>query len=608
MPFNTSNYFHDLNSLKRFFNAQDSNGYAFAVAKDERIIPAINQRIIESANEHGKRIKTIFLEPEKEVQISVQIKDQFENAEGIIIRNIDDCLRQKGTNWLNQFNYAREALNQIGKPILFWVSQNNLSAITNHAPDLFSQRRINTLFFEESLELHEPDEWLEFRTEDGYLSETEKEGLKLKINLLKKQLKEMEAAGFPKKKIANDIVVPLALLYSDLENNNESINLLEKYKEYIDLNSEEQIQKVGRIYRQNGNIDTALEFFKKGQRIVEQKSDTIGTGIFFNEIAKIYMLRGDFEKALYYLNLSLEISNSSNDHEFKSTILNNLSQVYNNLNKYEESEKLLKECLKINKKTNNLNHQASTLGNLGLNAHMSGNDDLAINYFEKSLKLHKETGNLEGAAVALNNMSQIFEKNGEYDKALSSANQSLEISSKIGDINGHSIGLINAGELYYTIGNHSKSLKMLKRGLELSRRMGNKKTESSALNIISKIYLHNNKTSLAINLLIKSLGIQRQIENKKGETIVLFNLAIAFKKIDLKKFEEYMKAAYKLSKGLPYTIGLFHSAKELGNHYYNQGKKKQGLKFLKEAFEIGKKSGFPETAKLEKLIKQYQNE
>ena len=220
-------YFSRINQLARFLSREDEQGYAFACMQDERLLPAATSAIVEAAkNKHQTRLSVCHLE--QQTPLLHQLGAALGETGGLIVQGLPHYLTEKGK--VQSFNYAREGIVQLGRPLLFWVDEPTLRRISNLATDLFSQRRMVVVYFDETAEVDIPDDSLQTRFREEYRSQEAYPALELQIALKKKQLREAEEAGLPAQRIATDFALPLAEAYAKLDRQRKAVELLEKYQ------------------------------------------------------------------------------------------------------------------------------------------------------------------------------------------------------------------------------------------------------------------------------------------------------------------------------------------------------------------------------------------
>jgi tetratricopeptide (TPR) repeat protein len=191
-------------------------------------------------------------------------------------------LTKTGQNHLLELNFARESLNRLDRPIVFWINPENQALLANQAADLFGQRRLSTFYFSYHPEVFDDNPFFQDRFQDGSHDPAEYERLKLRTNLLEKQLEEAESKKYPPAKIARDIALPLAISYS----------------------------KLGDIYQAQGKFKEALDYFKKDLQLTEELFQANphnvdlenGLAISYYKLAEIYRAipNSETDPAPYY--------------------------------------------------------------------------------------------------------------------------------------------------------------------------------------------------------------------------------------------------------------------------------------------------------------------
>lgn len=148
-----NNYYANLNRLQRYLERQQA-GYAFACYPQRQLIARINQQLIDLLAEKQIRASELFLNRKSESSFLSQM--QAAKADVLIVNNLGEFIEEidsfdeaSNRSLLQEINFAREELFALGKPILFWTNQKTNSFISNQAADLYTQRSINTVFFDE---------------------------------------------------------------------------------------------------------------------------------------------------------------------------------------------------------------------------------------------------------------------------------------------------------------------------------------------------------------------------------------------------------------------------------------------------------------------------
>lgn len=234
VPESNKDYIQQVKKLKRFLY-QGGGNYAFATATHEGSILPLNESLRAELYSEGKRLNVLFLNPKQDDTAFFQIKSASTGADALVVVNLHDYLpglpgeeREEAKVFLEGLNFAREGLQDIGIPIIFWIPKMDAYLVTNHATDLYSMRRMH-LWIEQTPQNDISDLKLLFPpprvfSKASYLS---KIGSYFSEFLAKMQ--EAKAIGYPRPKIFRQFIIPLAIYYIDKGNQHDLSSLLEEF-------------------------------------------------------------------------------------------------------------------------------------------------------------------------------------------------------------------------------------------------------------------------------------------------------------------------------------------------------------------------------------------
>src|ERR1035437_1676184 len=127
------------------------------------------------------------------------------------------------------------------------------------------------------------------------------------------------------------------------------------------------LNNMGFVYKEQGNITKALEWYHESLKIREDIGDKRGIANSLSNIGRIYHNRGDIPKALDCYNKSLKTQNEIGDKQGIAVSLTNIGFIYFN----------------------------------------QGDIQKALEWYHKSLKISEEIGDKEGVAISLGNIGQV---------------------------------------------------------------------------------------------------------------------------------------------------------------------------------------------------------
>ena len=343
----------------------------------------------------------------------------------------------------------------------------------------------------------------------------------------------------------------------DLANSSEKKSFL--------LTKASALNNIGYVYKQQGDIPKALEWYKKGLKIREEIGDKYGIAKSINNIGRIYSNQGDNNKAIDCYYKSLRIQNDIGDKQGASISLSNIGLIYNN----------------------------------------QGDIPNALEYYNQGLKLQDEIGDKQGVGISLRNIGNVYSTQGNFPKALECYNKSLKILENVGDKKGIAILLNSLGNLYKDKGvsffeislkeeYFSRALDFYNKGLKIQEEIGDKEEMARSFNDIGFIYnveaeqekdpdSLTSKFNKALEWNQKCLNIWEELGFKDGITKSLFNISgiywkrsnSAFEKNNsqflLNKAEEYCKSSLRIAKELSYPEQIRNASERLNLIYQRMG-------------------------------------
>lgn len=352
----------------------------------------------------------------------------------------------------------------------------------------------------------------------------------------------------------------------------------------------------GLIYKLQGNLPKALEYYGKGLNLFESEKDNKGIASSLNNLATLCKEQGDILKALEYYFKSLELLEKNTDKKLLAYTLNNIGVLY---------------CSKGDPAVKSSKEEALKAG-----------ITKGLEYFNKSLKIREEIDDKEGVASCLNNIGFIYQKVGDpsvkssredairagISIATEYYNKSLKIREEIGDKNGIAISLNNIGIIYRKQKNYNKALVFFTKSMKTSRELGHPENiRNTAFQLIQiykaidnyKLALENYELYIQMRDSINNEGtrkasIKQQLKHEYETKATADSVAHA-KEYEIKNAElAKQKAEIKTKKNQQYALfgGLFCVC-VFGAFMYNRFKVTQKQKSIieeqKEVVEEQKK-------------------
>ena len=382
-------YENNIHSLERFFMNTGHGAFLFAVCNDELLQQRVNEQIQFLLQGKHKTIRVFsFRKGDGNTHPLTQLQlflSQNPETAGLIIADLDYALNERqNPGILIQLNFSREALLEFNIPVLFWVTTDSLPQLSRQAIDLYSQRITANLYFERPEELIDGDN----KTAQYIIGETAKANtnivhLEARVKLLHEQLNEALTQNLDRKKIANEIVIPLLDCNVKIPGTEaEMVRLLNTYNLEWNKGDAGVCFALGRIYQTINDYDKAEQFYEFALKLLrdapERSQNNVlpGIAVTLNNLANLWAIQNEFTKAEQAFQEALEIRRNlakTNPQTFLPDVavtLNNLANLWMEKNEFARAEQAYQEALDVYKNLAKTNPQtflgdvAMTLNNL----------------------------------------------------------------------------------------------------------------------------------------------------------------------------------------------------------------------------------------------------
>lgn len=414
----TDSYYVAFERAARFLS-RTGGSIAFATAQPQQLIDEICRQLKERLMQQDLLLAIVYLGVSADLSLAEQVSRKAQGAHAVVIANLG-AVAATAPERLMELNFAREELIASGKPMLFFFLPDQTALISRYAADLYDQRTLATVVFEqpEGITLPQPEwQWLELHTELP-----DKKSLKLRTDLLKKHLAEAEALQFAPQKTARDIVLPLAEAYARLNLHQEAQQLIERYKNHLPPTAT-TCRTVANIARLANRYQDAVDCYQKALTYAKNAAEKADIE---NDLAAVYRHLGKYSEAKNLLEdaLALTVRELGEHHPKAAELQNNLALVYEELGEYDKARNLLEAVLgSAEKNVGEYRPEVSVLrNNLAGVYQLLGNYTRAYELLEKALPDKRNFQTNEHlsveAALSLSNLASMLETLGNYGEAL----------------------------------------------------------------------------------------------------------------------------------------------------------------------------------------------
>ncbi len=385
-----------------------------------------------------------------------------------------------------------------------------------------------------------------------------------------------------------------------------------KYKKVFLKHLAFSILNYGDLNIEQGNLEQALDNYKKGIKIREEIGDKKDLASAYNNCAQIYYLKGNFTLAIEFVSKSLKISESIGDKKEMANCLDNLGNIYDMIGKKDTALAYYYKSLNVSEDSKDKSGQALALNNMAVTYQDLGNIAKCLESHFKCLKLREETGEKNYIAISLNNIGLVYINQGNLIKALDYYYRALKILEGCKDKGGMAVTLSNIGVLYKTQRDFEKALEHLQKSLKLLEEINDKFEIGNVLNNIGSLYQDKADLKNAIQYHQKALAIREEINDTKGISGSYNNLGVIYKDLgDLSTALDYFYKDLKISEELKMPLNIASSLANVAYILAQQGKINKahdaGARSLKLAQEFGDPDQIAGSAAVLKTIFQKQN-
>lgn len=197
---------------------------------------------------------------------------------------------------------------------------------------------------------------------------------------------------------------------------NDPVKALGYTREALSLATEINDQKgmaasynnLGIVYRNQGALDKALEYYIISLKIYETLKNKEGIATTKNNISTIYSIKKDYGQAMKYLEESYNLFVELKDQERIVGSMNNLGTLNMEIQLFEKAMKYFSQASQLSEKLGA--KFADPVVNMGNIYFKQGNFQRAVEQYEKALAIERESGNKLGALNILTNLGITFTK------------------------------------------------------------------------------------------------------------------------------------------------------------------------------------------------------
>lgn len=254
------------------------------------------------------------------------------------------------------------------------------------------------------------------------------------------------------------------------------------------------------LYKLRGELDRALEYAEKGEKIINSKSIERSKDLVPEDLerrramgmsskASVFYTKRELSRAIEIWEAVLQAAQELDDKIAINSTLNNLGVAYYAQGKFKKAEAAYERSLAISEAIGDKQITARTSTNLAVIHYKRGDFNKAIELFTRGLAISEETGDKQGIAVIGANLGIVHCDAGEHEKAIKQFQRQLEISRKLG----HTEGILNAnknlGHFYTDRGEYDRAADHHQRAIASAEILNNKHAMGEQASYLASTYL-----------------------------------------------------------------------------------------------------------------------
>jgi tetratricopeptide (TPR) repeat protein len=245
--------------------------------------------------------------------------------------------------------------------------------------------------------------------------------------------------------------------------------------------------RIGRIYRQRGEYELALEHFRAAGQLFERAGDRRGAAGVLDDVGSVHWLLGVYAAALGHHRQALEIRRQLGDKRSIALSLANIGRVHHDSGAFQPALERFREALDLRREAGDLAGMVSSMCDLGAVHEADGKLDAAHDMLADALKLAREIGDRLGQAHVLGRMGEVLLAMGRTSEAQAALAQADEIVTALGDRMGQAEVARRLAEAALVVGDRLRALEQANRGLDLAQKLGSRVHVGTAQRVLAEV-------------------------------------------------------------------------------------------------------------------------
>jgi tetratricopeptide (TPR) repeat protein len=287
----------------------------------------------------------------------------------------------------------------------------------------------------------------------------------------------------------------------------------------LDLNAKGGVahNRMGRIFRDRGSLEEALEHFETAIKLFDRALDHQGVATCHDDVGKLLWLRGDYQLALERLKIALDMRQELGDQRAVAQSLHNLGVVWRDDGSRVQAHDALEKALEIQRSLHDQPGVAETLASLGRLAQDAHQLEKALSLFEAAYEMAKDLGEQNRLASLLTAIGEIQYRLKHPDRAIEVLKEAEELCDDQGDRLQLGITKRGLAKAYLLHGDLRKARTNIKQAVEVFGQLRTRPHLSIALRTLGEVTAAGGwgaaHEGRAAQYFVRSMAICRELGN-----------------------------------------------------------------------------------------------
>ena len=292
------------------------------------------------------------------------------------------------------------------------------------------------------------------------------------------------------------------------------------------------VLKIGNALYNEGNLDSATYYFKKGYDLTSNSVNEKYKCDFLIRLGLVEREKGIYNRSSEYYYEALSIAEKLNLIKQKASIYNGIAVICAIQKDNNKAREFYNKSLELYKKMDFAGGQSSVYNNIGLAYLDEKNFSMALRYFLKALDLNKKLNDDFNSGINSENIGLIYHELKDYNLAYIYYSKALKIWYSRNDDYSCAINLSYIGNTLITENKFKRAIDTLEKAMHFATKANTISTKKEIAFYLSKAYEGLNDAGNALKYYKMGKLMADSIQNKENtKEITEIQLNYAFNKI-----------------------------------------------------------------------------